>query len=127
MRLVIDMGQRLLHAVQGEVRRGRVIIRRAVTVETPEDLDTTDPKATGAWLAETLRGAGIRSTRAIFVVSRDVASHKRLILPTTHAEDLPDMTRLAMQRELGPAAEGTIIDFIPGGREDAGTVVQAFG
>lgn len=124
-RLAIDMGQHLVRAVEAELRGSRVVVRRSVTVEAPSTLDTEDPRATGVWLAEALQAAGMRARRAVFAVNREGTSHKRLLLATTHAEDLPDMTRLAMQRELGPAAEGAVIDFIPGGREEAGTIVQA--
>lgn len=119
------MGRRLLRVVEVEWRGNRPHVLRAVTVETPESLDPEDPKATGLWLAEALRSAGIRARRALFAVNREVASYKRLLLSTVHAEDLPDMTRLAMQRELGPAAEGAVIDLLPGGREESGTVVHA--
>jgi len=124
-RLAIDMGRRLLRAVEAELRGGRVIVRRSITVEAPETLQTEDSRAAGLWLSEVLEAAGIRARRAVFAVNREGASHKRLLLTTTHAEDLPDMTRMAMQRELGPAGEGAVIDFIPGAREEGGTVVQA--
>lgn len=125
VRLAIDMGQRLLRAVEARCRRGTIEVLRAVSVEAPESLDTEDPVETGRWVAEALRAAGFVTRRATFAVNREAASHKRLVLATTHAEDLADMTRLAMLRELGPAAEGVEIDFVPAGLEEGGTVVHA--
>ncbi len=123
--LAIDMGRRLLRAVEARPRRGSIEIVRAISVEAPESLEPDDPNATGRWVAEALAAAGIRSRTATFAVNREAASHKRLVLATTHAEDLADMTRLAMLRELGPAAEGVEIDFVPAGAEEGGTVVHA--
>lgn len=124
-RLAIDMGRRMLRAVEARCRGGQVEVLRAISVEAPPDLETEDPVATGRWIAEALAAARIKCRQASFAVNRESASLKRLVLSTTHAEDLPDMTRLAMMRELGPAAEGAVIDFIPGGVEESGTVVHA--
>ncbi|MBM4112002.1 MAG: hypothetical protein FJ253_01310 [Phycisphaerae bacterium] len=124
-RLAIDMGQRLLRAVEARVRRGSIDVLRAISVEAPDTLDTSDPVAVGAWMRDALAAAGIETNRATFAVNREAASHKRLVLATTHAEDFADMTRLAMLRELGAAAEGVEIDFVPAGIEDGGTVVHA--
>jgi len=124
-RLAIDMGRRLLRAVEVRSGRGRIEILRSISVETPASLETDNAEATGRWVAEALAAARIGTKRATFAVNRESASHKRLVLATTHAEDLPDMTRLTMLREIGPAAEGAVIDFIPGAHEEGGTVVHA--
>ncbi|MFO0895772.1 MAG: hypothetical protein U0574_12555 [Phycisphaerales bacterium] len=123
--LAIDMGRRLLRALEVTQGRGAVEVRRALCVEAPAGLDPEDAEAVGRWLREALDAAGIRSRGAVFAINRETASLKRLLLPSIHAEDLPDMMRLAMQRELGPAAEGAVFDFIPGAVEGQSTSVQA--
>jgi len=119
------MGRRLLRAVEVEWRRNQAFVRRAVTVEMPEGLEPEDALETGRWLGQALATAGVRARRAVFAVNREAASHKRLVLATVHREDLADMTLLAMQRELGPATEGAVIDFVAVGQEEGGTVVHA--
>ncbi len=108
----IDLGHRHLRAVEASVERGRVVVLRTVDVALPETLDAQDHAARGAFVAQSLRSAGIAAERAVWTLFRERAAFKRLVLPTAEAHELPGMVRLAMQRETSLAPEA-IIDFIP--------------
>lgn len=62
---------------------------------------------------------------ATISIGREHVGLKRITLPTTDAAELPEMTRLAMQRELPFDAESAIIDFTPVERHETSTTVLA--
>ena len=65
-RLAIDMGRRLLRAVEVRSGRGRIEILRAISVETPASLETDNAEATGRWVAEALAAARIGTRVGVF-------------------------------------------------------------
>jgi Tfp pilus assembly PilM family ATPase len=124
--MAIDLGRRRLRAVQGGVaRRGSLRIRRTLVEDTPADLNFDDPSALGAWAGEVLRRAGFPRGHATIAIGREHVGLKRITLPTTDPAELPDMTRLALQRELPFDAESAIIDFLPVERHETSTTVLA--
>lgn len=125
--IAIDLGRRRLRAVQaarGVARRG-VSIARLLVRDVPAELDYDDPAAVGRWLADCLREAGFRRGNAILSIGREHVGLKRITLPTIDPVELPDMTRLAMQRELPFDADSAVIDFMPVERHETSTTVLA--
>ena len=124
--IAIDLGRRRLRAVQaGAVARRGVRVGRVVVADVPADLNLDDPAVTGSWLAERLAHAGFSRGPATISVGREHVILKRIILPTVDPAELPDMTRLAMQRELPFDAETAVIDFVAVERHEASTTVLA--
>lgn len=124
--IAIDLGRRRLRAVQAAaVARRGVRVGRVVVADVPTDLNLDDPAAAGRWLAERLAAAGFSRGPATISVGREHVILKRIILPTVDPAELPDMTRLAMQRELPFDAETAVIDFVAVERHEASTTVLA--
>jgi len=123
--IAIDLSRRRLRAVNADFSRGRLRIRRTMSEPWPEDLDFDDVAAVGAWLGRRLHQAGMPRDRAVIALPRESVALKRLTLPTTDDVELPDMTRLAMQRELPFDPATAVIDFMTLRRTDAATHVLA--
>jgi hypothetical protein len=115
--------------VEATVARGRVNVRRTLVQDTPTDLDLDDTAVVGAWVREVLREAGFPVGRAVIAVGREHVGLKRLSLPTTDPDELPQMTRLALLRDLPFDADSAVIDFVPlkraEGEHDHSTTVLA--
>lgn len=110
--LAIDLGQRYLRAVQvarGSGRRVRVVA--SLFERLPEDCDGAPPNVIGRRLADGLRRAGLASGPAVFAVARSALSIKRIELPPAHADELPEMVHLAVERDLPIEAADAIMDF----------------
>src|SRR5262249_22654600 len=84
-----------------------------------------DPNAVGQWVAERMRAAKFPRGDAAIAIGREHVGLKRITLPTIDDSELPDMTRLAMQRELPFDAQSAVIDFVPVDRGQASTAVLA--
>ncbi|MCA9292151.1 MAG: hypothetical protein KDA25_13545 [Phycisphaerales bacterium] len=124
--IAIDFGRRGLRAVRVDHQRGhRQVVREIVSTAIPGTLDRDDIEAAGRWLRACLDDADIGRGRATIAISREDLIIKRLTLPTTEAQELPEMTRLAMQRELAFNPDGAVIDFIPLSSDDTKTTVLA--
>ncbi|HRP63115.1 MAG TPA: pilus assembly protein PilM [Phycisphaerales bacterium] len=130
--IAIDIGRHRLRALLADRDGGILRVRKVVQEDLPEDLPADDPERVGSWIAEALKNAGFPRDRAVLALAREHVSLKRLTLPTADERELPEMTRLAMQRELpfdaaapGAAADGAVIDFIPVARTETSTTVLA--
>lgn len=123
--LIIDLGRRQLRVLVAERQRRLLRIQRTVVAEYPDWLDTDDTESIGQWVREQLEDAGVARGRATFVLSRERVALKRLTLPTTDDDELPEMTRLTMQRDLPFSAEGAAIDYVPVGRTETHSSVLA--
>lgn len=108
--LAIDVGHRVLIAVEALAQRGRVQVVRRVEAELPPGAEDASPAERGAMVRQALRAAGITSTRATWVLPRERVVAKRLDLPAAEEHELPGMVRLAMQHEtsMGPDA---VVDY----------------
>lgn len=108
--LAIDVGHRVLIAVEALAQRGRVQVVRRVEAELPPGAEEASPAERGAMVRQALRAAGITSTRATWVLPRERVVAKRLDLPAAEDHELPGMVRLAMQHEtsMGPDA---VVDY----------------
>lgn len=127
--IAIDLGRRRVRALQA-VRGaggfgGSMKIKRVLIEEIPSDLDADDPSVVGDWLGARLREAGFTARSAHIVLGREDVGLKRLTLPTTESAELPEMTRLALHRELPFDADSAVIDFVPIARTETSTTVLA--
>ncbi|MBM4107007.1 MAG: hypothetical protein FJ257_12150 [Phycisphaerae bacterium] len=77
----------------------------------PAGVDPSDATAVGQAVAAFLKELGLSGRGAVFALSRSLASTKRLDLPTRESAELPEMTRLAMQRDLPIDAASAEIDY----------------
>lgn len=123
--IAIDLGRRRLRALLAQRDGGILRVRRVVMDEMPASLNVEDPDAVGAWVGEQLRAAGFPRGRATIALSREHVGLKRITLPTTDEYELPEMTRLAMHRELPFDVQTAVIDFVPLVEDDARTTVLA--
>lgn len=123
--LVIDLGRRQFRALYAQRERRLLRVKRTVVQEYPDWLDLTDSDVVGQWVREQLQEAGMPLRNATFVFSRERVVLKRLMLPTTERDELPEMTRLTMLRDLPFSAEGAVIDFVPISSTETHTAVLA--
>lgn len=123
--LAIEIGRRQLRAVLADRGRGSIAIARTLVESIPSSVDPDDAEAVGRWVGECLSSAKLPKSKAIIAVARTQVGLKRLTLPTTEASELPEMTRLALQRELPFDAEDAVIDFLPMSVEESSTTVLA--
>ena len=122
--LAVDLGQRAVRAVR--IRSGRQTKVLATLFERrPESVPSDDPVATGRWLRAALQSGGLGSGAAVFALDRDIVSIKRLELPTADPDELPEMVRMAIERDLPIEAADAVIDFMPIEHSTTSTVVQA--
>lgn len=130
--LCIDPGERLLRAVAITVDGSSSTVERALVASVPSDVlapegDMDDVEAYGRWIAETLRRGGLGQTgntlETILTLDREQATIRRLDLPTTDPDELPDMARLAMQRETPAEAGAMTVDLVPREVTGAATTV----
>lgn len=110
--IAIDLGPRCLRALAGVWERDRLRVSHALCARVPDDVDGGDPKALGSWAGRALTEAGLGRGKATVVVPREHVVLKRLSLPTSEPRELPEMTRLALQRDLPFDPAQAVIDFV---------------
>jgi hypothetical protein len=125
MKLAIQIESRHVHAAA--IRPGTFggSVAWSAVRPLPESVASGDAAAIGRFVASLLREGGIAAKEAVFALSRTLVSTKRLELPSRDAAELPEMVRLAMQRELPIDAAATVIDFSVLGSGPKGSEVFA--
>jgi hypothetical protein len=123
--IAIDIGRRRLRAVLADCDRNRVTVRRALVEQVPGDLEVDDARAVGAWVGQQLAAAGFPKAKSVIAIGREHVVLKRVRLPTVDARELPEMTRLALQRDLPFDPDSAVIDFVCVERGASSTTVQA--
>ena len=123
--IAIDIGRRRLRALLAARGRGNLVVRRVLVEPVPENLDTQDAQAVGAWVGRCLRNAGFPKAKATIAISRERVGLKRITLPTVADDELPQMTRLALGRDLPFDADTAVIDFVTLERDETSTTVLA--
>jgi hypothetical protein len=130
--LCLDPGERTLRAVAVVVDGSTVTIERALHAEVPSDVfapggDASDVEAYGRWIAETLRRASFPADgtgcTTIITLDREQAAIRRIDLPTDDPDELPEMARLAMQRETPVEAGALTVDVVALATEGTSTTV----
>ncbi len=116
---VIEFGREQLRAVWGDVPKNQdaLLEIQGVLVEAyPEGLDRDDPNAVGEWARDLLQAGTFPSggtIRLILAIGRELVGLKCMDFPGADEDDLPEMTRLAMRREMSFDAADAVIDYIP--------------
>lgn len=123
--IAAEFGRHKLRAVLGDLDRERLRVRKVVVEPVPADVDPSDAAALGKWAGSYLAAAGFPRGRATIVVSREHVVLKRMTLPSVDADELPQMTGLALKRDLPFDAETAVIDFVPVDRSATSTTVLA--
>lgn len=123
--IAVDVGSRRIIAVwavmEGSVLRVRKVLHEAI----PAGVDTESPESVGRWVGQTLRGAGFPSRPITMALTRELVGLKRMTLPTTVRDELPEMIRLGLIRESASGSEA-IVDFLTVGQDETSTTVLAF-
>jgi hypothetical protein len=111
MKLAIQIESRHVHAAA--IRPGTFggSVAWSAVRQLPETVVAEDAVAIGRFVAAMLREGGISAKGAVLAIGRSRVSTKRLELPSRDSAELPEMVRLAMQRELPIDAAATVIDF----------------
>lgn len=121
--LCIDPAERSLRAILLSVDGAASTVERAVVEDVPAEVDANDVEAQARWIGETLRRHGFPGNgacdEAIVTLDREQATVRRIELPTDDPDELPDMARLAMQRETPVESGHMVVDLVP--RETVGT------
>jgi Tfp pilus assembly PilM family ATPase len=123
--IAVDFGRRSLRAVLAVPQRASIHVQRTLSAPVPDDVSPDDPASFGKWIGEQLRESGFPRGGVIVALAREHVVLKRMMLPTRDAGELPEMTRLAMHRELPFDSQHAVIDYIPVEHSDAGTTVLA--
>ncbi len=108
---IIDLGRSRMRVLQAHRAGSGYTVTRSWAKHLPTELKRNDADAIGSWIGQELRVAGFKRGTAIVSLPREDVVVKRLILPTTDLNELPQMTLLAMQRELSLDASSVVIDF----------------
>ncbi len=123
--IAIDIGRRRLRALLAARGRNKLFVKGVLVEPVPENLDTKDPQLVGAWLGRCLRKAKFPKVKVTIAISRERVGLKRITLPTIVDDELPDMTRIALGRDLPFDADTAVIDFITLQRDETSTTVLA--
>ncbi len=123
--IAIEIGRRRFRALFALRDRNVLRVKRVIVEDVPAEIDPDDVKALGDWVASLLSDAGFPKARATIALAREHVVLKRLSLPTVDDDELPEMTRLALQRDLPFEAAEAVIDFVPVDRDEQSTTVMA--
>lgn len=124
-KIAIQLGRR---SVQLAVLRPGTfgsVAASSITRALPDGTSPADAKAVAAVVGSILEEAGCRGGSAIFSLPRSLASTKRFELPSRDPAELPEMVRLAMQRDLPIDSATAEIDFVATGTSDRGSRIFA--
>lgn len=114
-----------LRAVHASLKGGRAKIKRIVSVDVPPTVDRRDAESLGRWLKEVWSENKLPRRNVTVALAREHVGLKRLTLPTRSTDELPSMTRMALQRELPFDADQAVIDYLPIRQEGESTTVLA--
>ena len=123
--VAVELGSARLRAIAAVPARHGIQVVRTLVSNVPADLDRSNDQAVGSWIGESLREAGFRRDKCMVALPREDAVLKRLTHPTSDRHELPDMTRLAMERDLPFSADDAIIDFVILDSNESSTTVLA--
>lgn len=110
--LCLDWDKRALRIVVARVGPGEMELEDAHAHRVPTNVDTEDPQAMGALIAQTLQRHRIKHNRAIVDVPRDKAVINRLTVPPTPLNELAAAVRFQAMRELPFPINEAQIDYV---------------
>ncbi len=128
--LVLSVEAARLWAIEADASATEVLVRHALRIDRPNEVDPEDVRAMGRWVRSSLREAGAGARRTLLVLPRGSVVLKRLSFPGGSAgeDELPGMVRLQMARQLTMPIESAVVDYVPvesGKEEGAPTEVLA--
>ena len=123
--IAIEIGRAKLRAILATRDRRSLSVERVLVEDIPPHIAASPSGDQGQWVAGQLKAAGFPNGRATVALAREHVGLKRITLPSTDANELPLMTRLALQRELPFDAEQAVIDFVSVERTEQSTTVLA--
>lgn len=123
--IAIDIGRRKLRALYAARTSNKLIVKHVLVEPIPETLSIDDPAALGVWVGDCLKKAKFPKGKITIAIPRERVGLKRLVIPTIANDELPDMVRMALSRDLPFDADTAIIDFVKIESDEAHTTVLA--
>lgn len=114
----LDWDARTLRMVEMAAGRGAARILNAAQATIPPDVQVSAADSVGAFIARSLREAGIKADSLIVDVPRQDAVLNMLTLPPTGENELPNMVRFQIGKELPFSLEQGVIDFAVLGKSE---------
>jgi len=113
--IAVDVTSARLAVARAVRSTGRIRVDKAFSVEL-EQGSAAEPEAIGAALGEAIRTAKLRGPLAMNVPRRSVVLQLLTLPKGTEPDELPEMVRFQMQKELSLRPEEAVIDFavLPG-------------
>jgi len=126
-KLLLDFDGGRLIVIEAAVGRGGIEIRHVATPEHPAGLLEKPAAEIGSWLRGALKDAGIKPGPATFALPRDEAVVKTVTIPagepgqpaSVRTEEITELVRLQLTRQMPVAADSCIVDHIPPTSENA--------
>ncbi len=123
--IAIDIGRRRLRALFAVRTRSNLIVKQVLVEPLPESLDVDDAAALGVWVGDCLKKAKFPKSNTTIAIPRERVGLKRLNIPTIVEDELPDMVRMALSRDLPFDADSAVIDYVKIESDEAHTTVLA--
>jgi len=122
--LCLDWDKRSLRIVLARVRGGKMELEDAHAHRIGSNVDVSDPKSMGPFIAQMLHRHRIKSNKVIVDVTRDKAVINRLTLAPTPDNETPAAVRFQAMRELPFPLSEAVIDFVVLERDDEQRVIE---
>lgn len=111
--IAFDISDDVLRAVEIRGGRGPLEVVRALCVDRPASVSAENAGAYGHWIGEVVRHAGFPASGDVVVaIDRERCSLRMVELPTDDESELPDMARLAAQRDTPAEAGALVVDIV---------------
>lgn len=108
----VDFDRQQIRLVFAEHRGTYTRIRKIETIDLPEGIDPADPQAVGELLGKALRRTSKRGGGLVMGVPRGRVVLQPLRLPpVANQDELPDMVRFQVEKELAFQPDEAVIDF----------------
>jgi type IV pilus assembly protein PilM len=101
----------MLRVVSAAVGKGGVRVLSAAEVPVPEVVEVGQAASFGAFLRSALRSLGLRGDRVVLSVPRQDAVLNPLTLPPTADNELANMVRFQVAKELPFSLDQAVVDF----------------